>query len=130
MTDFKQNESIPTAQQIESIDAIMSQELRSEFFNQSCFKDTVIHRVFELRIVELAQSKSAIFRDEFVRGIAWLCFKYTGYLSTEIVAKLELIPLFKKYSTEFDTELTFEDAANFGHRYFPSDKFEMIGGDY
>ena len=130
MTDFKQDFSIPTAQQLESLTLSISEPLMGEYWRQEVFNDTETRQAFEARIVELAKGNPATFKAEYLRGLAWLCFKHAGLLNTEMIAKLELIPLFKKYSTEFDMELNFEAAAKIGYRYLACDQFEMIGGDY
>lgn len=129
MTDFKQDLSIPTAQQLESLTLSISETLMDEYWQE--VNNPEIRQAFESRIVELSKGDTATFKVEYLRGLAWLSFKFTKvYLSHEILAKLELIPLFKKHSTEFDMELSFEAAANCGFRYFPDDRFEMIGSQY
>jgi hypothetical protein len=125
-----ENESAFTDIQIESLDLFIPKNVRDEFWHQDIFSNTDIRKFFESQIVELEKSETAIFKDEYIRGIAWLSFRYTGLFCTELTAKLEFLPLFKKYSSEFDTALTFEVAALVGYRYFPTDQFDMIGGQY
>jgi len=122
-----QDKSVFTGLQIEHLNFLIPESLRDEFWHQYIFNYAECRTSFESQIVKLAKDKPA---NEYCRGIAWLCFRFTGLISTNVLAELKLIPLFKKHSIEFDTGLTFEDASLVAYRYFPTDQFEMIGRQY
>ncbi len=108
-------------------EALFPETLMKVWCEDFLIDENKIRPDFETRIVELAKGCHDKFIAEYSRGIAWLCVMYAGLIDVELIAKLKLIPLFKKHYNEFDIELNFEDAVKEGNKYFPDDKFEMIG---